>query len=212
MSGEVLPLAGGDVDEPHLEQVLEGLWGLLERGAADRRHGFHLPAVATVGADGRPGLRTVVLRAVERQARALRFHTDARSPKLAELRAEPRVALLFYDPAEQTQLRIAARAEVHRDDALAAAAWRATGPFSRRCYLQRAGPGRPLPGPDSALPPDLERRPPTPEESEAGRGNFAAVRCRASEIDWFYLCARGHRRARFAWDASGALEARWLAP
>ncbi|NBR79124.1 MAG: pyridoxamine 5'-phosphate oxidase, partial [Alphaproteobacteria bacterium] len=60
---------------------------MLERGAADRRSAFHTPTVATIGLDGRPRLRTIVLRACDTANRSLRFHTDARSDKINELRA-----------------------------------------------------------------------------------------------------------------------------
>ena len=204
--------ARSELDEPHLSEVLDGLWLLLEEGVRNRDHGFHLPAVASLGRDGRPAVRTVVLRGVERNDRILRFHSDRRSPKLAELAAEPRLSLLFYDPAELTQLRIAARASIHGSDAVADAAWRETRLFSRRCYLQEPGPSQPVAGPTSALPPEFAERAPEPDESEAGRPNFAVVLCRIEAIDWFYLNARGHRRARFAWDGEGRLEADWLAP
>ena len=181
-------------------------------GKPPPHHGFHLPVVATVSPDGRPEARAVVLRGAGRDGRWLQFHTDARSPKLAALSRHPNVALLFYDPAEQTQLRIDATTTLHRADAVADAAWEQTGPFSRRCYLQSVAPGGPLAGPGSALPPSLATRAPEPEESERGRTNFVVVRCRILTIDWFYLCSSGHRRARFAWDAAGALAAEWIAP
>ncbi len=202
----------GELDEPHLSEVLDGLWRLLEEGVRNRDHGFHLPAVASLGRDGWPAVRTVVLRGVERSSRSLRFHSDRRSPKLAELAAEPRVSLLFYDPAELTQLRVSAQASIHGSDAVADAAWQATGLFSRRCYLQEPGPSQPVAGPTSALPRGLAARAPEVLESEAGRANFTVVLCRIEAIDWFYLNASGHRRARFAWDADGRLEAGWLAP
>jgi hypothetical protein len=77
-----------------LPQTLRACWTLLERGAADRRSAFHTLAVATTGLDGRPRVRTVVSRRVDPPARAVRFHADSRSAKVAELRADPRLALL----------------------------------------------------------------------------------------------------------------------
>lgn len=207
-----LPTSLGDVDEPYLTEVLEGVWALLAEGVRNSDHGFHLPALASVGEDGRPGLRTVVLRALDRNARELHFHTDARSPKLRALQGEPRVALLLYDAAEQTQLRIDAVASVHRGDALAGRAWKQSRLSSRRCYLQSAAPGTPLPAAGSSLPPALERRLPSRRESEAGRDNFAVVVCRIQAIDWFYMSDQGQRRACFTWDRQGCLAADWLAP
>ena len=50
-------------------------------------------------------------------------------------------------------------------------------------------------------------------DADAGRDNFCAILCTAFELEWLYLAAAGHRRARFAWSESGALTtATWLAP
>ncbi|MEL7049917.1 MAG: pyridoxamine 5'-phosphate oxidase family protein, partial [Pseudomonadota bacterium] len=82
-----------------LDLTLSQIWRRLERGVADRRSPFHTPTVATMRrADGLPNLRTVVLRACEHQDRQLTFHTDARSEKCRELRANPAIALHVYDP------------------------------------------------------------------------------------------------------------------
>jgi pyridoxine/pyridoxamine 5'-phosphate oxidase len=65
-----------------LEGTLAYAWGLLERGVSDRHSPIHTPTVATIGGDGRPSIRTVVLRDCDLDARMLRFHTDRRAPKL----------------------------------------------------------------------------------------------------------------------------------
>lgn len=199
-------------EEPNLHTVLENVWHLLDKGVRDRRHGFHLPCLATWNPDFGPTARHVVLRGLDRKHRLLRFHTDARSGKAAEIAAEPRVALTFYDPGEETQVRAQAHAELHRSDAAAEAAWQKTRLFSRRCYLAQQAPGTPTEVPTAGLPFGLVDRSPTAEESEAGRANFAIVLCRIESLDWMYLSHMGHRRARFAWTAEGEVDARWLQP
>jgi hypothetical protein len=179
-------------------------WALLVRGAADRRHPFHTPQVATIGEDGAPSLRTVVLRGVEPARRTLRFHTDARSRKARELAADPRIALHAYHPGAKIQLRVSGVATLHRDDAVAAAAWAATRPFSRACYRVAAAPGTEAGDPYAAL---AE----TVEGEEAGREAFIAVTVSVERIEFLFLAAAGHRRALFDWSA-GALAARWLVP
>ncbi len=125
-----------------LDETLREAWRLLERGVTERRSPFHTPALASVREDGSPSIRTLVLRAVDRDTRTLRFHTDVRSGKFREITAQPRVALHFYDPTRKVQMRVDGRARLHKGDAIAAAAWRATRPFSRACYRvepQRVG-------------------------------------------------------------------------
>jgi pyridoxamine 5'-phosphate oxidase len=179
-------------------------WALLVRGAADRRHPFHTPQVATIGEDGAPALRTVVLRGVEPSARRLRFHTDARSRKVRELAADPRVALHAYHPAAKIQLRLSGTATLHRDDAVADAAWAATRPFSRTCYRLAAAPGTAADDPHAAL---AEAG----DGPEAGREAFVAVTVTVERMEFLFLAAAGHRRALFEWQGE-ALAARWLVP
>lgn len=66
--------------------------------------------LATVGADGRPSARVVSLKRLEPEA--LVFTTALWTRKAAELRANPRAALVFHWPALGRQARIEGQAEV----------------------------------------------------------------------------------------------------
>jgi 3-hydroxyisobutyrate dehydrogenase len=199
-------------EEPELSAVLENVWHLLRRGLTDRKHGFHLPTVSTWDPLEGPMGRKVVLRGVDRGHRLLRFHCDARSLKIEQIRREPRVSLTFYDVAEETQVRVQASAEVHTDDDAAEAAWQKTRLFSRRCYLAHNAPGTVVEAPTAGLSPEFETRSPSESESQPGRENFSIVLCRIRSFDWMFLSHMGHRRARFVWDDDGALACEWLQP
>jgi pyridoxamine 5'-phosphate oxidase len=69
-----------------LSLTLEEAWSRLTGGVRDRRSPFHTPAIATIGLDGRPRMRTVVLRGADAGQGVLRFHTDLRGGKVAEIR------------------------------------------------------------------------------------------------------------------------------
>jgi pyridoxine/pyridoxamine 5'-phosphate oxidase len=183
------------------DDALAQAFALLSRGVADRRSPFHTPTLATRGLDGAPALRTVVLRAFDPAARLLRVHTDRRSGKAAEIAADPRAALHGYDAGAQVQIRIAGVATLHLDDSVADAAWGASREMSRMCYAAPQAPGAPV-----------EEPPEAPMDAVSGRVHFAAVTLRIETLDWLLLAARGHRRARFAWGADGALRAGWVAP
>ncbi len=184
-----------------LDATLAEAFRLLARGVADRRHGFHTPTLGTIGLDGTPALRTVVLRGFDAAARTLRIHTDARSAKVAELAQQPRAALHLYDAGAQVQLRIAGEATIHAADAVAEAAWAGSRSFSRMCYAIEPGPGTPIPQPIAA-----------PLDPEAGRAQFRVVLLHATALEWLWLDSAGHQRARFAWDAAGMCDATWLVP
>jgi pyridoxamine 5'-phosphate oxidase len=81
-----------DVDQVDDEPL--GLLGLWLPHAEDELR--PLMTLTTVGADGYPDARNVLLSDFD--GRALFFHTDARSRKAAELAADPRVALAFVWP------------------------------------------------------------------------------------------------------------------
>jgi len=175
---------------------------MLARGVGDRRSAFHTPMVATVGLDGAPKVRTVVLRAVDVGARTLRFHTDCRSEKAGEITANPQMAIIGYDAGHKIQLRLSGRATLHfgAGDALAEQAWAATPDRSRVGYRQAVGPG-------AALATGAIEAAPLPDGFE----HFIAVSFAVNSIEWLYLAHGGHRRARFTW-RDGAQSSTWLAP
>jgi len=66
-------------------------------------------SVATVGADGRPSLRMVLLRGID--ARGLVFYTNLTSHKAEDIRANPHVALCLHWKSMTRQVRVEGRAE-----------------------------------------------------------------------------------------------------
>lgn len=191
-----------------LDGTLAACWNFLARGVADRRSGFHHPVLSSIGLDGGPRSRVMILRGVDIAARRLRVHTDLRSEKIAEWRADNRVSVLGYDAVQKLQIRLTGRARLHADDAIAEAAWQSSRAMSRVCYGTAPAPGSEIPAGDAfALPTSDDA-----EGLEAGRAHFAAVVIDIASLESLYLAFEGHRRAHFAWDAGGALSARWLAP
>ncbi len=183
-----------------LDETLAEAFRLLARGVADRRSSFHTPTLATIAADGAPSLRTLVLRGFDAPSRTLRLHTDARSAKFAELERDPRAALHGYDAGAHIQLRLTGEATLHSGDAEADAAWARATPNSRLVYAQEAAPGTALT--DPALPPF----------TGDARVHFATVALRFHSLEWLWLAASGHRRARFTWDGEARTGAEWRAP
>ena len=180
---------------------LQEAFRLLADAVPNRRSAFHTPTIASLDDTGAPSLRTVVLRGFDADARSLRFHTDRRSDKARGIARDPRVMMHFYDAALHIQLRVAGRATLHLDDAVADAAWEASRSSSRMCYAAPDASGAIVPGPPAA-----------PKDSEIGRPHFAAVVIGFYKLEWLWLAAAGHQRARFIWDEAGHLSADWIAP
>jgi hypothetical protein len=184
-----------------LTASLQEAFRLLADAVPNRRSPFHTPTIASLDDAGGPSLRTVVLRGFDAEARSLRFHTDRRSDKARGIARDPRVMMHFYDAALHIQLRVAGRAVLHLEDAVADAAWEGSRSSSRMCYAAPDASGAIVPGPPAA-----------PTDSEIGRPHFAAVMIGFHRLEWLWLAAAGHQRARFIWDEAGILTADWIAP
>ena len=188
-----------------LDESLAEAWRLLQRGVKDRHSPCHTPSLCTLDAEGLPAIRTVVLRAADRASRCLRFHTDRRSRKVAELDAQPKVALHAYHSGRKIQLRLTGQAVLHYHDETARAAWEASRSFSRLCYGVEPGPG-------VAIAEASDWRQGEDGNVEAPSfENFCAVILQIETLEWLYLAARGHRRAFYDW-RTGALSQTWLVP
>jgi hypothetical protein len=182
------------------------LWSLLADGVERGRSAFHTPSLATVDAGGRPRVRTVVLRAVERGSGTLRIHCDRRSDKAGEIAARGACALHAYDPETAVQIRVEGTATLHAGDAVADAAWDASRPMSRICYGIDPAPGTALPsGGAYALPEPGDA-------TDVGRSRFCALVLRAERLDFLYLDRRGHRRAGWRRTGEGGWTGTWLVP
>lgn len=185
-----------------LDKVRADAQARLERAARDRRSPMHTPVIATGDADA----RVMVLRAFDPWT--LRFHTDARAPKVGVIEADPRVGVLFYDKAEKVQIRVQGQARIEHDSAVVQAAWEAGNNFARRCYLGD-GPGTVAQTASSGLPPQFEGTEPSDEELIPAREHFAVLLVELTRLDWFHLAHDGHCRAQFDL-AQGT--ARWVTP
>lgn len=190
-----------------LDAAFDHAWQELARAVADRQHGFRLIQLATTAADGTPRLRSVVLRAVAPATGQLQFHTDCRSHKVTEIAAQPRVALHAYDGRCKLQLRLLGSASPQQRDAASEAAWAASAEMSRVGYRIQPAPGAPITDPRAvthAMP---------QAGLDPGYRNFMLVSVAVDRLEWLYLAAAGHRRAR--WQRSTAGDdwtGQWLAP
>jgi len=184
-------------DALQLDRVVYDAWAELAHAVVKRQHAFHTPTFVSLDLDGAPVARTVVMRAVSTERAEIRCHTDRRSPKIREITRDPRVSWHFYAPELKLQLRLKASATAHFDDQVADDAWAKSSLSSRRCYLAPSSPGAECAQPSPNLPEHLLGRVPTLEESLPGRENFSVISTTVDEMDWLWLAADGHRRARF---------------
>ena len=125
------------------EHLPTRLWQELKRATHDRHHDWRTPILATQGIDqSGPQARTVVLRHADASAWSLRIYTDARSPKCAELMAQPLAQLTFWCKRLNWQLRVSALATIDFDgEQVKAARERIRQSRASADYLSRVPPG-----------------------------------------------------------------------
>jgi len=162
--------------------VLERIWETL-RQATTQRTGFTLATLATVTTTGQPRARSVILREFATAPEHIAFATDARSAKVAEIQANPRVALACYDPSTDTQLRIEGTASVVTDERERQRIWQNLAEHSKEIYANPAAPGTPLAVEASEEQPAFDR--------------FAWVSTAIESLDWLELASQPHRRWHF---------------
>lgn len=179
-----------------LDEALGQVIALWAGAAGDRHSPMHTPVVTTV-LDGQPSPRIMVLRAVDQHCTGLRFHTDLRSPKVAQIGAGAPVAVIGYHPEQRIQTIVRGTAHVEHVGDIADTAWATSALSSRRCYLAENAPGTQVGTATSGLPQDLLLRAPTLVESEAGRANFSVLLINVHELEWLKLTSCGNRRAVF---------------
>ncbi|MDH3665966.1 MAG: pyridoxamine 5'-phosphate oxidase family protein [Paracoccaceae bacterium] len=190
-----------------LDTILRFVWDELTRAATDGASQFRHAQVATIGAQGWPQSRTVILRHADEAAREVGFHTDCRSAKAGEIAAQSQVAVTAYDRPQGIQIRLWGQADLHNADDRAREAWTALYAPLRAPYRTNFPPGSPVEVAGTADPTDAAR---SPEDPDKGFTNFAFVPVRTVRLEYLHLRPTGHRRARFDWGSGW--QGRWLAP
>ena len=177
-------------------EIKKKIWLMLEDAVSNRNSQFRIPTFIC-GFNSDINGRIVVLRKVDRQNNLVQFHSDIRSDKIAKLKSNKNASMLFYDKEEKIQVRLKVECTINHSNEITKESWSKTGHISRKCYLVENGPGTESTSPTSGLKPELDNFEFTMEQSEEGYKNFTVIQCKIKTIEWLYLAAKGHRRAKF---------------
>lgn len=186
-----------------LDHWPETAWSLLADSLDRPGDPLRYPAVATAGEDG-PRLRVVVLRQVLAAERRLRFYTDRRSPKVAELAARPRLSWVFHDPLRRLQIRAEGPASLHGSGDVAQRAWLACDRIARSNYQGSHAPGTVIESPGGEWMAAADA-------PGAGREHFTVICGRVDTMDVLLLGREGNRRLVLDWRDAG-WRCNWVAP
>ena len=189
-------------------EIKKKIWLMLDDAVKNRASQFRIPTFICGNGDNLDG-RIVVLRKSDQSSNLVQFHSDIRSDKIEILKKNPNAAMLFYDKEEKIQLRLKVNCVINYNNEITKTSWDKTQHISRKCYLVDKGPGTISDVPTSGLKPELDNFDYTKEQSEEGYKNFTVIQCNIKSIEWLYLAAKGHRRARF--DLENSKDS-WLVP
>ena len=177
-------------------RLLDRAWALMGDTPDNTEFSGKLVSLATIGRDGGPECRSVMLRHGDRASARLTIHTDISSTKIAELRASARASVLIWDEALQIQIRARGTVLI-TSGAAVSAIWNRVPDGSRSSYGVTPAPGTPIPASDA-----YDR---TPDPAK-----FAVLTLVLNSLDVVHLAEDFHRRAFYERNRDWA--GQWLAP
>ena len=192
----------------NFSEIKNKIWSMLNNAIKDRSSPFRIPVFICGNQNDFDG-RIVVLRKSDQSNNLIQYHSDIRSDKIEKLKTNKNASMLFYDKDEKIQVRLKVECTVNHNNDTTKESWSKTGHISRKCYLVDNGPGTESDIPTSGLNSKLDNFEFTMEQSEVGYKNFTVIQCKIKSMEWLYLAAKGHRRARF--DLENGKEF-WLVP
>jgi pyridoxamine 5'-phosphate oxidase len=193
----------------NIQEIEKKIWSLLLDAVTNRDSSFRIP-IFICGFQSDFDGRIVVLRKVDEANQLIQFHSDIRSDKIRSLKDNKNAAMVFYDKEKKIQLRFKVECIINYDNKITRESWVKTGHMSRKCYLVKDAPGTESLIPTSGLKATSGGFKFTMKESEAGYENFTVIQCKIKSIEWLYLAAKGHRRARI--DYNKNKNHVWLVP
>jgi pyridoxamine 5'-phosphate oxidase len=136
-------------------------------------------------------VRTVILRSVDEGQKKIVFHTDKRSPKVAELLQNAHCTALFYAPDDKVQIRLKCIGIVHLNGAMHQQVWQQARLQSKLTYSNVHAPGSILPEPNII---NVNETNVPPEKLEFCASNFAVVELQIESLEMMYLHHTGNKK------------------
>jgi len=192
------------------QNIYNEIVGLMQDAISESSHSYRTFSLASVD-DKFPKVRTVVLRDFCTKNNYFEFHSDIRSPKLAELKKNNNFSALFYSSQTKVQIRYIGKTKVIYDCSETEKRWDKVTPSSKRCYMGPYSPSESLSEYHPNIPESVQFKNPSDEESLSGYKNFVIIRCYFDRVDYLKLKYSGHYRCNFTLNKN-KIDAEWIAP
>ena len=109
----------------------------------ERDHPLKFCVLATEGLNNAPQSRLIVLREMTSDFK-FTFFTDERSGKVAQIKNNPKVCLLFYHPIKKIQLKVEGIAAIVEDKGILEKKWSSLSTVPQKNYTTNQAPGSKL--------------------------------------------------------------------
>ena len=180
------PLAASDRYNEFMLDWMNELSVLLDAEFRARRV---VATLATVGLDGAPRARMVFVRHLDAETGEIRFTTDARSQKVAELARQPMAELVFWTPHERVQVRVRGPMGIVPEASAINDQWAELREASRALFFWPP-PGEPR-HKDELFPKTVAADAPPPE-------TFIVLAMHPTEVECLELNDSPHRRRKWS--------------
>jgi pyridoxamine 5'-phosphate oxidase len=177
----------------------EEIWKTLVRATVDKKHPWRVVGFSTSGPTG-PQVRSVILRGASTAERKLVFFTDSRSQKMADIAHDNRVALLFWNARNNTQLRVCGNAAPEASELTVNSHWDRIPEFARKDYATLSAPGTALHTAEGGV------------ELSLARANFTVLNVLVEQMELLQLDRNGHIRVMLALNSAGGWMETGLVP
>ena len=164
-----------------LAEILQQCKDQWVRSKYQKNHPFRYATLATVSKEGKPSMRTVVLRDFDPQQMEFVIFTDSRSAKAKDLQRSAEAQLLFYDPKKLWQIQVDLLCLQRSSDPKIFAQ---IPPRSQKDYTTVLAPGSPIEQPDQVT-------------YDTEQPHFLKLRFQAQRIESLKLKRPVHIRAQF---------------
>jgi pyridoxamine 5'-phosphate oxidase len=183
------------------------IWEYLNSGAGPGRSPLTLMQAATVGLDGSPQVRTIVLRKANEASSSISFVSDARSPKVAELIRDPRISLVGYDPEANVQIRLNGQALIQAKGPETRAAWNTFQDHTLMLFRKPLAAGTPIQFPAEGHVKSTGE----PPQGHDGYENLALIEVSLTCLEWLDVSGQDHERVVYR-RSEGHWAGSWIAP
>ena len=180
-------------------QILEDCWQKIEEGIRSRKSNYHTMSLHYSSGDT-PRSIMMIPRRIDLDQYNLYCHTDNRSEKVAHLKENPRVCLLFWCREKKTQIQLQAKCQILNRTKDNERAWKKMQSMSKICYASDIVPGTETTEICTGFSKKQWENRNDISQSAFAYNNFSMLKLKVLRVERLFLNVGGHNRIIFIRD------------